>query len=245
MARKTTKKQASPAGAKSRKNKKPTFTEMARRKQIVQIAFDLFMEKGYDQTSIEEIAEEVGVSRGVIFYYFKGKRDIGEEVVVQGLRDYSHFVQDRMNKCESPKERLVEFVSACLDYSNEHRQNFLLYVDTMGRFSNTEGRMDFFRKVNDNTREMLVYLQYDEWDNYTFYKRFEDGDERDVIVEGTLDVERVPAWGKVRADSDLRLGVVSGKPRLRGLIFLLHLDDGRNLLVLGLQKHGVVVETLA
>jgi tetratricopeptide (TPR) repeat protein len=95
-----------------------------------------------------------------------------------------------------------------------------------------------------NTREMLVYLHYDEWDNYTFYKRFEDGDERDVIVEGTLDVERVPAWGKVRADSDLRLGVVSGKPRLRGLIFFLHLDDGRNLLVLGLHKHGVV-ETLA
>lgn len=66
---------------------------------------------------------------------------------------------------------------------------------------------------------------------------------QDAVVEGTLDVERVPAWGKVRADSDLRLGVVSGKPRLRGLIFFLHLDDGRNLLVLGLSERGAV-ETL-
>jgi tetratricopeptide (TPR) repeat protein len=95
-----------------------------------------------------------------------------------------------------------------------------------------------------NTREMLVHLQYDEWDAYTFRKRFEDGDEQDVVVEGTLDVERIPAWGKVRADSDLRLGVLSGKPSLRGLIFFLHLDDGRNLLVLGLSEHGAV-ETLA
>jgi len=95
-----------------------------------------------------------------------------------------------------------------------------------------------------NTREMLVHLQYDEWDAYTFHKRFEDGDERDVVVEGTLDVERTPAWGKVRAESDLRLGLVSGKPQLRGLILFLRLDDGRNLLVLGLSEHGVV-ETLA
>jgi hypothetical protein len=95
-----------------------------------------------------------------------------------------------------------------------------------------------------NTREILVYVQYDEWDTYTFYKRFEDGDERDAVVEGTLDVGRVPAWGKVRADSDLRLGVVSGKPRLRGLILFLRLDDRRNLLVLGLSEHEVV-ETLA
>jgi hypothetical protein len=95
-----------------------------------------------------------------------------------------------------------------------------------------------------NTREMLVHLQYDEWDAYAFHKRFEDGDEQEVVVEGTLDVGRVPAWGKVRADCDLRLGIVSGKPRLRGLILFLRLDDGRNLLVLGLSEHKVV-ETLA
>ncbi len=95
-----------------------------------------------------------------------------------------------------------------------------------------------------NTREILVALHYDEWDAYTFYKRFEDGDEQDVVVEGALDVERIPAWGKVRADSDLRVGLVSGKPQLWGLIFFLHLDDGRNLLVLGLRKHALV-ETVA
>jgi tetratricopeptide (TPR) repeat protein len=95
-----------------------------------------------------------------------------------------------------------------------------------------------------NTREMLVYLQYDEWDTYTFYKRFEGGDEQEALVEGTLDMERIPTWGKIRADSDLRLGFVRGDPLLRGLIFFLHLDDGRNLLVLGLREHALV-ETLA
>jgi tetratricopeptide (TPR) repeat protein len=91
-----------------------------------------------------------------------------------------------------------------------------------------------------NTREMLVYLQYSEWDAYTFHKRFEAGVEQEALTEGTLDVERIPVWAKIRADCDLRLGVVSGEPRLCGLIFSLHLNDGRNLLVLGLRDHGVV-----
>jgi len=43
---------------------------------------------------------------------------------------------------------------------------------------------------------------------------------------------------------DLRLGVVSGNPLLRGLVLFMHLDDGRNLLVLGLHEHGTV-KTLA
>jgi hypothetical protein len=64
-------------------------------------------------------------------------------------------------------------------------------------------------------------ISVEAWDAYTFHKRFEDGDERDIMVEGTLDVKRVPAWGKVQADSDLRLGVLSAKPQLRGLIFSL------------------------
>lgn len=91
-----------------------------------------------------------------------------------------------------------------------------------------------------NTREMLVCLQYGEWDGYTFYKRFEDDGEREALIEGTLDVERIPAWGKLRADSDLRLGVVRGTPPLQGLVFFLRLDDGRNLLVLGLGEHRLV-----
>jgi len=91
---------------------------------------------------------------------------------------------------------------------------------------------------------MLVHLQYDGKTIYTFYKRFEDRDEQEALAEGALDVERIPAWDKVRADSGLRLNIVSGKPLLRGLVFLMHLKDERNLLVLGLSGHEAV-EVLA
>jgi len=39
-------------------NKMPTFTEKARKKQILKISMDLFREKGYEKTSIADIANK-------------------------------------------------------------------------------------------------------------------------------------------------------------------------------------------
>jgi len=57
------------AGAKKKRgSRKPTFTEQARRKQILEVSSLLFRSKGFNRTSLEDIAREVGVSRGVIFF---------------------------------------------------------------------------------------------------------------------------------------------------------------------------------
>ena len=57
------------AGQKDR-----TFTETARRAQIVAAAIDTIAELGYGQASMARIAERVGITKGVIAYHFDGKR---------------------------------------------------------------------------------------------------------------------------------------------------------------------------
>lgn len=142
----------------TRKNKKPTFTEIARKKQILDAAFKLFSKKGYDQTSVEDIAAKVGGSRSVIFYYFEGKREVGEAVVRKGLTAYSKYVNKRVGKKSTAKAKLIEFVSACIDYTQKHRSDYLVYIDTMGRFASVNGKMNFLRHVNDETRALLIQL---------------------------------------------------------------------------------------
>jgi TetR/AcrR family fatty acid metabolism transcriptional regulator len=145
-------------GGKNRKSKKATFIEEARRKQILDVAFRMFAEKGFNQTSIDEIADEVGVSRGVIFYYFDGKRELGEATILQCLRDYSHYVQGRIATRRTNKTKLLEFVDACLDYQLEHRTDYLVVFDALGCYGPVAEKYSLLARVNHVTRDMLIDL---------------------------------------------------------------------------------------
>ncbi len=46
------------------------------RERILDVALDLFIEKGYDKTSLREIAEQLGVTKAALYYHFKSKQDI-------------------------------------------------------------------------------------------------------------------------------------------------------------------------
>jgi len=50
---------------------KTTFIEEARRKQILDIALEKIATQGFQNTTIQEIANQAGISKGVIYYHFK------------------------------------------------------------------------------------------------------------------------------------------------------------------------------
>lgn len=58
--------------------------ERTRREILVQ-ALRLFAERGYDATSLQDIATAVGCSKGVVFYHFSGKRALYSEVIAPGV----------------------------------------------------------------------------------------------------------------------------------------------------------------
>lgn len=49
--------------------------------RILEVAIDLFAEKGFDQVTIREIAREVGIKGSSIYNHFQGKDDILEEIL--------------------------------------------------------------------------------------------------------------------------------------------------------------------
>lgn len=54
------------------RNKYPEET----RKKILDISFRLFSEKGYDHTTIQDIVDRLGMSKGAVYHHFKSKEDI-------------------------------------------------------------------------------------------------------------------------------------------------------------------------
>jgi AcrR family transcriptional regulator len=151
-------KPAKKQSANTRGDRKQTFTEQARRKQILQAASELFRSQGFTNTSLDDIAKAVGVSRGVLFYYFDGKREIGEHTVRQTLRGYSDYVRERVSRRRSPRNRLLEFVDACLDYQQAHPEVYIEYVELIGCLGDDDDKYRLNKAVNKRTREMLVEL---------------------------------------------------------------------------------------
>lgn len=53
--------------------------------KIIKAGFDLICEKGYHNTNTAEIAKAAGVSTGIVYSYFKDKRDI----FIEGIKEYA------------------------------------------------------------------------------------------------------------------------------------------------------------
>ncbi|MGZ4904431.1 MAG: TetR/AcrR family transcriptional regulator, partial [Halobacteriota archaeon] len=57
----------------------PEYKQEARNR-IVRVAQDAFAEKGYDQTTMEDIGNHLGVSKGALYLYFKSKEELFETI---------------------------------------------------------------------------------------------------------------------------------------------------------------------
>ncbi|QBD77094.1 TetR/AcrR family transcriptional regulator [Ktedonosporobacter rubrisoli] len=60
-----------------------------REAQILHAATDVILRQGYDKTTMNDIAEEAGVSRGTVYLYFKGKEELFEALLYWEWRQYS------------------------------------------------------------------------------------------------------------------------------------------------------------
>jgi AcrR family transcriptional regulator len=62
-------------------NRGPYAKGMATREEILDVAFELFERKGYDRTSVREIARSTGLSQGALLHHFSSKEELFVEVL--------------------------------------------------------------------------------------------------------------------------------------------------------------------
>lgn len=52
-----------------------------RKQELLQIAYRMFIARGYENTSVDDIIEEAGIAKGTYYYYFETKEQMLEEVI--------------------------------------------------------------------------------------------------------------------------------------------------------------------
>ena len=140
------------------KRDKPTFIELARQKQIQEIAREIFSNVGFKQTSLAEIAEVAGISKGVIIYHYGSKAELGKAVLHDILDNYGALLRERAKEQATARDSLLELPTFWATYVKQNRNPFLLYIDVLGSFGDIEEKRAFMAEANRTQREFLVGL---------------------------------------------------------------------------------------
>ncbi len=103
------------------------MTAAERREQLIDISRGIFAERGYDGSSIEEIAARAGVSKPVVYEHFGGKEGLYAVVVDREVRSLLTMVQDALT-AGHPRELLEQAAFALLDYIEQTPDGFRILV---------------------------------------------------------------------------------------------------------------------
>lgn len=80
-----------------------------RRDNLIDTAGQLFLQHGYDATSVRQIADAVGVTEAALYYHFKdGKRGLLEAVIKSQIPNLIHIV-DECESAETLQDFIVQF----------------------------------------------------------------------------------------------------------------------------------------
>jgi TetR/AcrR family transcriptional regulator, cholesterol catabolism regulator len=123
--------------------------EMASNKyeEIAQAAVKLFERKGYHATSVQDIADEVGLQKGSLYHYISSKEDLLLQLAHRSITDFNHRVERILAADLTNRERLHKALENHLNSVTENMS--LTTVLLREAFSLGEKQHDVIQEATD------------------------------------------------------------------------------------------------
>ena len=115
----------SPAAASRRR-----FAPDVRREQILDVAEQLFVERGYASVSMSDIAAELGVTRPVANYHFGSKETVYLECVRRARASYDMALLTRIDLNAAPRDQLAAGADAFFEILENSPERWILLFGT-------------------------------------------------------------------------------------------------------------------
>jgi len=93
------------------------------RQALLASAFKVFSTKGYAKTTLQDIAEDSGVTRGAVYWHFKNKIDLFEKLLDHAFLPVRNILFSKFEETSSPQEILVTLMKIWLHHVTSD-QNF-------------------------------------------------------------------------------------------------------------------------
>lgn len=111
-----------------------------REEQLISIAAELFARKGYEGTSLRDIAEQAGITKAALYYWFPQKETIFQRVVAGRLAALLERVTAAVDAAETPVEKIRAFLLASARQIDSDRSGWVASANTFWSNFNPEQR---------------------------------------------------------------------------------------------------------
>jgi len=153
---------------------RPRMTGTQRRAQLLDVSRRLFAEKGFDGTSVEEIAARAEVSKPVVYEHFGGKEGVYAVVVDREIQALTGALSLALEEGGHPKALVERTALALLGYIEASEDGFRILVrdspvaQATGTFSSLIGDVasqvehllaDQFKKQGQDPKTAPIYAQ--------------------------------------------------------------------------------------
>jgi len=127
------------------------------KEKIIEKAIELFEKKGFSTTSIQDIVDELGVTKGSFYYYFSSK----EQLLMDIYNEYITNLLDRQtkiiaNKTLSPTDQLIEIIQLLIDDLIENGPRARIYFREMRHLS--ENNINTIKKIRKQFRKNIEMI---------------------------------------------------------------------------------------
>lgn len=109
----------------ARRTRPRRLTSSERRAQLIDVGRAVFAQRGYEATSVEEVAERAGVSKPIVYEHFGGKEGLYAVVVDREMNYVVRRIAEAISS-GTPRERLEHAALAFLTYVKEHPDGFAI-----------------------------------------------------------------------------------------------------------------------
>lgn len=142
-----------------RRKKEP---KSVHRENIASAASTLFMKKGIEVTSMDEIAKASGYSKATLYVYFKNKEEIVSILVLESMQKLHYYISSALENKKSTKERYDMICKGLVQYQEE----FPFYFTTVLEQININFEKDYLpeeketylvgEKINEKLKEFII-----------------------------------------------------------------------------------------
>ena len=183
-----------------------------KRKKILDKAWELFRKNGYEETKVEDITRELGVSKGSFYTYFKTKDEVLYEILERIKKENEERIS-KINVNQEPSKILEDYVISKMNYtvkllnnmkissidknlSNSKLKNFFEELKKISIEFIKKNIVEKFNKINGNKYNLeiiseFVYLAIEEFlFNEFVLKNFKNLESSNLInIENTDEFE--------------------------------------------------------